>query len=172
MLRFVGVILLMTGCIGSGWSVKEKWKGNLEALYQLRQIFQMFQNEIAYSRAPLPEACARIGNRAGEPYQSALLSVRDEMLDDHGEPFLDIWNRQMKMCMGKLSIAGADKQLLLDFGNCIGYMDEKMQAKAIEQYVHKLDISIGKMEKKMADKCKVIMSLSIMGGLVLAIILL
>ncbi len=172
MLRVAGAVLLMAGCIGSGWSAKERLKKNLDDLYRIRQIFQMFQSEIAYNRAPLPEACMRIGNRLEEPYRSALLSVREEMLADHGESFLNIWDRQIGICMRKLSLAEADKRLLLDFGSCIGYIDGKMQTQAVEQYIHKLDISIGRMEKDMADKCKVIMSLSIMGGLLLAIILL
>ena len=172
MLRAVGAVLLMAGCIGSGWSVKEGLKKNLDDLYRIRQIFQMFQSEIAYSRAPLPEACLRIGNRSEEPYRSALLSVREEMLADHGRPFLDIWDRQIGICIRNLSVAETDKRLFLDFGSCIGYMDGKMQTQAVEQYIHKLDLSIGKMEKDMADKCKVIMSLSIMGGLLLAVILL
>lgn len=172
MLRVAGAVLLMAGCIGSGWSAKERLKKNLDDLYRIRQIFQMFQSEIAYSRAPLPEACMRIGNRLEEPYRSALLSVREEMLADHGKSFLDIWDRQIGICMRKLSLVEADKRLLLDFGSCVGYIDGKMQTQAVEQYIHKLDISIGRMEKDMADKCKVIMSLSIMGGLLLAIILL
>lgn len=172
MLRVAGAVLLMAGCIGSGWSAKERLKKNLDDLYRIRQIFQMFQSEIAYSRAPLPEACMRIGNRLEEPYRSALLSVREEMLADHGKSFLDIWDRQIGICTRKLSLAEADKRLLLDFGSCVGYIDGKMQTQAVEQYIHKLDISIGRMEKDMTDKCKVIMSLSIMGGLLLAIILL
>ncbi len=78
----------------------------------------------------------------------------------------------MEECMKELSVAREDKRNFLDFGNCIGFMDGKMQAGAVGQYMHKLDISIGRMEKEMADKCKVIMSLSIMGGLMLVIILL
>ncbi len=172
MLRIIGAVLLMAGCTGSGWLAKERLKKNLDDLYRIRQIFQMFQSEIAYSRAPLPEACLRIGNRSEEPYRSALLAVREEMTADHGKSFLDIWNRQIEICMRELSVAEADKRLLRDFGSCIGYMDGMMQTQAVEQYIHKLDLSIGRMEKDMADKCKVIMSLSIMGGLLLAIILL
>lgn len=41
MLRLVGVLLLMAGSIGLGWSIKEKWKASLEVLYQMRQIFEM-----------------------------------------------------------------------------------------------------------------------------------
>ena len=50
-------------------------------------------------------------------------------------------------------------------------IDEKMQADAIEQYMHNLDLSVKKLEEDMANKSKVIMSLSIMGGLLVAIIL-
>ena len=56
MFRLIGVLLLMTGSIGVGWSVKERLKRNLEDLYRMKQILHMLQNEIEYSRAPLPEA--------------------------------------------------------------------------------------------------------------------
>ncbi len=172
MFRLIGVLLLMAGSIGIGWSVKERLKKNLEDLYRMKQILHMLQNEIEYSRAPLPEACARVGNRVPEPYRSAFFSIRREMLVNDGRSFWEIWSRQMEECMKELSVAREDKTNFLDFGNCIGFMDGKMQAGAVGQYMHKLDISIGRMEKEMADKCKVIMSLSIMGGLMLVIILL
>lgn len=172
MLRLIGVLLLMTGCIGGGWSMKERLKGNLEDLYRMRQILQMFRNEMEYSKAPLPEACGRIGSRAGEPYRKAFFSIQEEMRTNNGESFLTIWERQMGRCMEGLSIAKEDKRVFLDFGSCVGFMDGKMQADAVTEYVHKLDISIKRMEEDMADKCKVITSLSIMGGLMLVIILL
>ena len=78
----------------------------------------------------------------------------------------------MEECMKKLPVAGTDRKVFLDFGSCIGYLDGEMQAEAVEQYIHKLNISIEKMEKDMWNKYKVIMSLSIMGGLMLAIMLL
>ncbi len=172
MLRLIGIALLMTGSIGTGWRIKEKLKTNLENLYQMRQILQMFQNEIEYSKAPLPEACGRVGSRTREPYQKAFFTIREEMRTNNGEPFWAIWERQMGDCMESLSIDKEDKRVFLDFGNCVGFMDGKMQAKAVGQYMHKLDISIKRMEEEMADKCKVIMSLSIMGGLMLVIVLL
>ncbi len=172
MLRVIGVLLLMAGSVGTGWSIKEKWKASLEVLYQMRQILEMFQNEIAYSRASLPEACSRIGARVEEPYRGAFISIREEMLANRGLPFDTIWKEEMKKCLEKLPAAGGDKRVFLDFGSCIGYMDGEMQAEAVEQYVHKLNISIERMEKDMWNKYKVIMSLSIMGGLMLAIMLL
>lgn len=38
MLRLVGVLLLMAGSIGLGWSIKEKWKASLEVLYHKKEL--------------------------------------------------------------------------------------------------------------------------------------
>lgn len=162
----------MAGSAGMGWSIKEKLKRNLDDLYRMKQIFQMFQHEIAYSRAPLPEACGKIGNRVGEPYRSAFFAIREEMLANHGESFFTVWKKWMGVCVKGLPIAKEDRDTFLHFGSCIGYMDGKMQAEAVGQYIHKLDLSIERLERDMANKCRVIMSLSIMGGLMLVIMLL
>lgn len=172
MLRCIGVLLLMTGSIGIGWSVRTGLKENLNHLYQMRQIFWMFQKEIAYSKAPLPEACRKIGGRVEEPYKRAFFAIKDEMAVNYGTAFPALWEKQMEICMKEVPVSAQDKRIFLDFGNCIGYMDGTMQAEAVEQYVHKLELTIERLEKEMADKSKVIMSLSIMGGLMLAVILL
>ena len=68
MLRLVGALFLVIGSVGMGAWIKERLKGKLEEVYQIRHIFQLFQNEIIYSRASLPEACLRISGQVKEPY--------------------------------------------------------------------------------------------------------
>lgn len=172
MLRFIGALLLMAGSIGIGWSMRIGLKENLEHLYQMRQIFWMLQKEIEYSKAPLPEACRKIGDKVEEPYRGAFLAIREEMIANYGTDFPTLWKRQMEKCMKEVPVAAEDKRIFLAFGNCIGYMDGAVQAQAVEQYIHKLERAIERQEKNIADKCKVIMSLSIMGGLMLVVILL
>lgn len=171
MLRLVGMLLLVGGSVGMGWVVRERLKGNLEGLYQIRHIFQMFQNEITYSRASLPEACLRISGRVKEPYSSAFAAIHKEMLFNDGQSFSAVWVKHMKSCLQSMMIAEEDKKVFLEFGNCAGYMDGQMQAQTMEQYMHRLDISVGRMEKDISDKCRVAMTLSVMGGLMLVILL-
>lgn len=154
-----------------GWSVRDRLKGKLNDLYQIREMFKMLQNEIIYSRAALPEACRHIGERVNKPYAEAFKSIHEEMIANSGQSFCLVWKKHMGKCLQEITVSGEDKKILLEFGNCIGFMDGTMQAQAVEQYMHRLNLSIEKMEKEMADKCKVIMSLSVMGGLMLAIIL-
>ena len=171
MLRFLGIALLVSGSIGLGLSARDRLKNNLEVLYQIRQIFKMFQNEITYSRAPLPEACRRIGMRMEEPYRNAFLMIHEEMLENNGKSFTVIWKKHMEKCLKEIPVSQEDKKIFLDFGNCIGFADGEMQAEAMEQYMHKINISVERLEKDMVNKCKVIMSLSVMGGLMIAVIL-
>lgn len=171
MLRLTGVILLVGGSAGVGWSLREKIKENLDSLYLMRQIIRMLQNEITYSMAPLPEACLRIGNRIKEPYRSAFLAIHREMLSNGGASFAAIWKMHMGSCLKKTGVSGADRKVFLDFGDCIGYMDGKMQAQAMERYGHQLDVSVERLEKEMVNRCRVIMSLSVTGGALLAILL-
>ncbi len=171
MLRIIGIILLMCGSVGVGFSYRKRMKENLHTLYQLRQIFKMLQNEIIYSKASLPEACRRLGNNTQTPFKEAFEEIYQEMTLNNGRPFSTIWKQNMYGCLKKLPISEEDKKVCLSFGDCVGFIDEKMQAEAIEQYMHNLNLSVKKLEDDMTNKSKVIMSLSIMGGLLVAIIL-
>ncbi len=171
MLRLLGICFLSAGCMGLGWSLKERLKKSLEEMYQIRQMMQMMQNEIIYSRAPLPEACLRIAGRTGEPYRKAFAGIHKEMSENRGTPFGTVWKCRMEECVCGLVLPVEEKARLVELGGSAGFMDGGMQAQVLEQYIRRLDLSIGKQEKEMADKSRVIMSLSVMGGLLIAVIL-
>lgn len=171
MLRLLGILCLSFGCMGFGWSFKDRLKRGLEEAYQARQMFLLLQNEIVYSRASLPEACFRAAGRIPEPYRGAFLKIHEEMSANHGTAFDAVWRGQMKECVRKLALSGEEKGWLLELGNCVGFMDGRMQAQILEQYARRLELSIEKQEREMADKSKVIMCLSVMGGLMVVVVL-
>ena len=170
MLRLLGIFCLSAGCMGLGWSFRDRLKKSLEEQYQIRQMLKMLQNEIVYSRAPLPEACLRIAGRMPEPYREAFMGIHKEMAAGHGTAFGVVWRKRMEACAGQLALPAEEKARLLEVGSCVGFMDGQMQAQALEQHIHRLELSIEKQEKEMADKSKVIMSLGVMGGLLIVII--
>ena len=53
----------------------------------------------------------------------------------------------------------------------MGFMDGQVQAQMLEQHIRRLELSIERQEKEMVNKSRVIMSLSVMGGFMLAVIL-
>lgn len=171
MLRLLGILLLSAGCMGIGWSWKERLKKGLEESYEVWQILKMFQSEIIYSHAPMPEACLRIAGRVPEPYREAFFEVYKEMLANHGITFAEVWKRQMEGCTGKLVMPAEEKKRFLEFGSCAGFMDGQVQAQMLEQHIRRLELSIDRQEKEMVNKSRVIMSLSVMGGFMIAVLL-
>ncbi len=151
---------------------KKEAGGHVQELYRFRTILQMLQQEILYHKSSLPEACRRIGISSEEPYRSAFLRVHEAMCSSQGESFLQIWQKYMTECMQDVHVSAEEKRILLDLGSCAAYSDERAQAEAMDLYLHRLDLAAERLEKNLADKEKVIMSMSIMGGLLLSVILL
>lgn len=171
MLRLIGAVCILGGSLGLGWSFVGRMKERLAALYMIRQIFRMLQNEITYSKASYPEACRRIAGKVNEPYKTAFLEIYGQMSANRGGSFRAIWTESMEKCLKALPVSEEERRECLAFGDCAGYMDNRMQAEAIGQYMHSLERSVKKLEDDMTNKSKVIMSLSVMGGLLTAIIL-
>lgn len=171
MLRFLGILCLSAGCAGLGWSWRERLKQGLEESYQAGQMLKMLQSEIVYSKAPLPEACLRIAGKLPEPYREAFLGIHKEMTANYGTTFDVVWRRHMESCTGKLALPAEEKKRLLGLGGHVGFMDGQMQAQMLEQSIRRLELSIERQEKEIKDKGKVIMSLSVMGGFLIALIL-
>lgn len=171
MLRIIGTVCILGGSMGLGWSMVGKMKERLSALYIIRQIFRMFQSEITYSKAAYPEACRRIAGKVNEPYKTAFMEIYEQMTANRGGSFQTIWKQSMERCLKALPLSEEERQACLDFGDCAGYMDGQMQAEAIGHYMHSLELAVKKLEDEMTNKSKVIMSLSAMGGLLTAIVL-
>lgn len=172
MLKVAGIILLMTGSIGMGLVLKKEAGNHLQELYRFRTILQMLQNEILYHKSPLPEACRRIGSSLKDPYRSAFFRIHDEMTGHCGENFLQIWQKHMSACLKAVKVSPEEKDILLDLGSCTAYSDERAQAEAMNLYMHRLDLAADRLEKNLEQKEKLIMSMSVMGGLLLTVILL
>lgn len=171
MLRLLGSICLLIGSTGVGWSWRDRFKKELAQLYEIRQIMKMFQSEITYSHVPLQEACRRIGGQVKEPYRETLLQIHGQMLKNSGEDFGSIWRGQIENCMQHLTVGREEQRILYEFGECVGFMDERMQVEVLEQLIDKLQLAIDRQEKELANKCRVVMSLSVMGGMMAAILL-
>lgn len=161
----------MTGSIGVGVALRDRVKRGLEQLYQMRQIMKMFQSEITYTHAPLPEACRRVGGQVKSPYREALLQIHEQMQQNAGESFDIIWKRHMGKCLKQLDVHREEQRILYEFGESVGFMDGQMQTEILGQLIYKLELAIDRQEKEQVNKCRVIMSLSVMGGLMVAIIL-
>lgn len=172
MLKLIGASLVLLGTAGYAFSCKKDLQERLYHTRCLKNILELLESEIRYSRSSLPEACRMIGNRVEEPYRAGLLSVFKVMDENEGLPFSLIWKQQMDESLQKTAASKKDRTLFLQFADSTGFADHQMQLQVLEQCKERLGQSVRRQEESMENKTKVVMSMGLIGGLFLTIVLL
>lgn len=131
----------------------------------------MLMSEIQYGKTTLPECCKTVGERQAEPFRSALFQIYRVMQENNGECFPVVFCRCMEACMKGLPLTGEDRDAFLAFARGDSFGDGRMQLRTIEQSRKLLMITVDKLEKDNAEKCRLAVGLGAMSGLLLVIIL-
>lgn len=128
-------------------------------------------SEIQYGKATLPECCKRVGERQKEPFRSAFFQIYQIMHSNTGENFPQVFCTEMENCLKKQPVTGEDREAFLSFAKGESFGDGRMQLRTIERSKELLQLTIGKLEKENAEKCRMAVGLGVMSGLLLVIIL-
>lgn len=170
MLRLLAVLFVLYGSIGFSFKVCQEMRTRLRQVEQMKEIFRMFQTEISFSRASLPEICLVVSKRISEPYKSAMEEVYIEVQKKSGLQFPVIWQEKVEQCLKLLPVKKEEKEIFLEFGNQTGFTDWEMQAGMLKKNQKQLEELHSQLKSEMKNKEKVITSLGILGGLMLVIV--
>ncbi|MDE7285727.1 MAG: stage III sporulation protein AB, partial [Lachnospiraceae bacterium] len=66
----------------------------------------------------------------------------------------------------------AERRLIMDFPNSLGFMEENAQAGALDELLREINLHIEEIEKEHKSKNKMIMSLGVAAGVLISILLL
>ena len=172
MLKGAGAVLLMLGSCGFALSICRERNRRLQLLKEMREMFRLLQNEICYTALPLPEILKLVGEKVNAPFGKALLLTAEHMRLENGEEFQTVWEEEMKEMLKETSLTAQQKQLLINFPECMGMNESTGQANALNRYIEELELMIAVQREEEKSKNKVIMSLGIAAGLFMVIILL
>lgn len=172
MLRFLGGIMIVSGCLGMGLWYRGRFVGRLQALRLLQRIQELLISEIRYGRATLPECCRQIAGRLPNPYKQYLLHIYDKMQENTGVIFGQVFSEYMGTCLEQLPIKEEDRKNFLCVFSDQGFQDEGMQIRSIEQSKELLEHTISKLEAENSEKCRMAVGLGAMSGLLIVIVLL
>lgn len=172
MIKLAGVIFLVSGFTGVAFCICEEQKNRLKLLKEMKYMYQVLQNEIRYTRLPLPEIFRMTGEKLKEPYGSMLQKISSSMTWEQGDSFQDIWGREILEHLKRVPLNKEQKSLLLQFPESTGSLESEGQARVLERFVEELSRWITQIEEEQKNKNKVIMSLGIAGGIFLSILLL
>ena len=172
MLRFIGGIMIVGGCLGLGMWYRQQFIARLSYVRTLQGILENLMSEIGYGKTPLPECCKRIGERQPEPFGSSFLQIAERMQENRGETFSQVFCEVMEECLMKLPIMPQDRVNFLDFARGQSFEDGRMQLRTVERSKELLQTTAEVLEKENTEKCRMAVGLGAMSGLLLVIILL
>lgn len=170
-MKIAGAMCLILGASGLGWHLASLWKRRLALLEALRQLVYFLKGEILYSHATLTEGLSQAGRKGGGAFGDLFLAAARRLELRDGTPFPQIWQEEAGK-LKNLPLAKEDWKKLEALGNSLGYLDISMQERTILLYLEQLDETIRFLKDHSRERCRLYMSLGVMGGLFLTIALL
>lgn len=171
MLKLAGALLLVMGCAGFGLCMCREMETHTAQLRQLVRAFTMLESEVGYSRATLPEGMVRVGRRLGTELGEYFIRMGKRAQEQSGSSFQTVWQEEMPSWLKTTCLDAREKELLLSFPGFTGFVDGQMQLISLEQFAKELSDAQRKAEKEAESRKKAVLSVSMAGGLLTAILL-
>lgn len=93
------------------------------------------------------------------------------MEENTGISFGEAFREEMGKAFAGLPLKEEDKENFLYFTSQTGFSDSRMQLRAMEQGMERLEVIQKALEKENAEKCRMAVGLGAMGGLLLVLAL-
>ena len=139
-------------------------------LEELRRLMYLMKGEILFAGASLDEGFERAGERLGGAAGAFALRLAGKIRERRGEEFREIWEEEARAFASRY-LNGEDLEQMLAFGRQLGYLDRQMQERTILLYLEQLEMSIGALQNRKGETCRLCAGLSLAGGLFLVIIM-
>lgn len=171
MLKALGMIFVIVGTSGVGFSMAISVKRTTAVLQQLLSALELMKHEISYKKTPLPELMRIVS-----------LSSKGGVADFFGRVASDCYQRQeasvnaiVKKCLAETpaSVFPSNvRQILLNWGNGLGKYDVTGQLCAIDLANERLRALLNQYQAEQTSRMRSYCTLGVCAGLAIAIILL
>lgn len=172
MLKIAGLICMIAGGAGVGYSMSVQVGRRYHQLQELQRMAAFLMGEITYGNTPLPDGMEQIGKRLEEPFSSFMKKLSMELRAANPVSLQEIFDRLVWQELKATALTPKDLEMLSRLGKSLGYLDRDMQIRTMKLYETELIQEMQDTHHGMAEKKKLCRTLGIMGGLFLAILLL
>lgn len=172
MYKIAGVLFVLAGCIGWGNEKVGQEKDRIRNLRILFHILGQMRSEISYGKHTLPEICLILAEKNDECYKMCFRRIYEHTQTENTVAFPEAWAMEMKSCLEKLPLLEDERQSVVELPKTLNFQEESEQAGRIRQAEDFLESRYRQAEEAFANRSKMIRSISILTGLLLAILLL
>lgn len=171
MLKTIGAVMILCGCMGLGMWYRSQFLGRVKNLRILRQILDLWESEVRYGKATLGECCLHMQKQLPEPFKSCFERLNRKLQEAGGESCGKLFRMVLEEGLRELPLQKEDIDAFLQFMPENGYMDGQMQLLSIQRSRDLLEDTLERLEKENAEKCRLALGLGAMSGMLLVLIL-
>lgn len=169
--KLTGSLLVIIAAALMGVGEGEKVKDCYRQMRYLQRILCMVESEIRYAHSYLGEIFEGAARNLREPYKGWLLFMKKEMEEEDSRPFADIWENGVSEHLKDSGLPKKELLRLSQLGGQLGATDLKLQLKLLELYQEQLSMEIQEIREEMQVKVRLCHCLGIMGGMLIAVLL-
>lgn len=166
--KWIGAVLIITGCSGCGFAIAAGNRREEQLLYQLVSVLQVIESDLQYRLTPLPELCRMAAGETKGILQAVFLNLYRELswqkLPDAGSCMHAAIQRS-----GELP--PRVRRLLVQLGHTLGRFDLSGQLQGIQSVRNRCEESLGSIRKNRDERLRSYQTLGICAGAALAILL-
>lgn len=170
MLKLAGCGMVMAGCLGTALVWCRDFRQRLLLLKEIRTIYEDLKYYISYQKITVPDALFKLSENRNMFFSAVFLEIYEEQQEGR-EEFPGIYARRLRGVLLKTPLKKEEGRLLLAFPSCLGFMEERAQAGALDELLRETTQRIKLLEEEQKNKNKMVISLGLAVGGFLSILL-
>lgn len=171
-MKIIGSICIITASTLMGFSYSGHLAGRITDLRLVHRLLLMLRGEVEYASSTFSEAFSSMRGRFEEPWKGFLTEVSVRLDSLEGQTFGTIWKEMVVLHLSDCDLTSKDIELLVQFGDQMGYLDKTMQLNTIDSYSNQISEEIKTLQSQLPVKCRLYNTLGIIGGIFLTIVIL
>lgn len=165
--KWIGAILVITGCGGFGFSMAANHRREETLLRQLIHVLEFMECELQYRLTPLPELCRQSARETGGILRDILLNLAKEMDWQTAPDVCSCMNAALKRSR---DIPNSLRKLLLQLGGTLGRFDLPGQLRGLQSVKAYCEAALKRLEKNKDVRLRSYQTLGLCAGVALAIL--
>lgn len=171
MMKWMGVVCILTGALGMGWYLQQNLRRHLILLGELKQALICMRNELIYTRCPMSELYASAQQCVGLELKECFVRLEEQTQENAQAEACQIWNSVWNLQSKQLGFTKEEQRILRQAGQKLGGMEVNQQAELLQFAQEQLEERLEQYRRTQRQQEYLYRSLSLLGGLFLIILL-
>lgn len=169
--RLLGALCILGGSIGLGLWYKMLFCRRIRTLRMLENVLFEFESIIRYQREPLGQCFRMTASEQQGELRQALWEVGKRLEEKEEEGIRQVFCEKLEGVLTRMALTRSDRELFYSFLPENGYADVELQMNLLEKCRTRIGRLWMELEKENGNKCKMAVSLGVLGGLLLLLVL-